>query len=193
MAELPSTCPAQLCFLREVICDSDDDRFAYLLNWLACAVQGSKKTASSAIALFGPHSSGKTTFLELCTGLLDPADTARIYVPRQLAALAKRGFLKKTRGVLLIDEGHWAVEKVVRYAEGGNNARIVLTTTVPATFERLATFALSVTRRNDFAFWQAYREEVKNSAGALLQVLRGRDVRDYDPTVLPPDGLRKIL
>jgi hypothetical protein len=60
-----------LGFVHEVICDSDDEMFYYILNWYATIVRYPNIKQETTLVILGDIRTGKTTFTNILSHLLD--------------------------------------------------------------------------------------------------------------------------
>lgn len=71
-------------FLRDIICQGNEQHLDYLLRWMAYLVQFPGRLPKVAICLRGDEGTGKGTFYALMRGFFDPSHTIHLDKPGQL-------------------------------------------------------------------------------------------------------------
>ncbi len=94
-------CRLFLDHLRDVLCDGDDARFAWLVAWLADAVQNPGRRPGTSVALQGPQGGGKTVvgrylgamygphYVYLNDGRCSPGDSTRCFRTRSSSSATR--------------------------------------------------------------------------------------------------------
>ena len=71
-------------YLRDIVCAGDAQLYAWLLNWLAHAVQRPHEKPGTALILKGPQGAGKTTLTDLLRAIFHPAHVVSADRPEAL-------------------------------------------------------------------------------------------------------------
>lgn len=99
-------CSAILTFLRDVVCGSYEEQFAYLLNYLAWKVQNPGRPPEVAIILKALKGAGKNTFAEDILGAM--FGRSAYYTQRPKDVFGDFNASLMTALVAILDEAAWA-------------------------------------------------------------------------------------
>lgn len=206
---VPGDISQRLQYIKEVISDNCEDRFEYLLNWLAYAVQKPALRPGTAIVLQGQEGIGKTSLYDC---ILKPIFGRHAKLLSHAKHLVGNFNGHMAEALLLFaDESFWAGDKA---SEGvlksvitseeltiewkskdaiqmRNFVHLLMSTNndwaVPAssTARRFACYAVSESKRGDDGYFAALREECAKHKGAFLHFLQQRNIQDFRPNILP--------
>ncbi len=193
----------------EIICNGDEDAYAYVIAWLADGVQNPKKRPGTAIVLRGKEGTGKSIF---CTnyGRLFGQHFLPVYQTRHLTG----NFNAHLSDALIVyaDEAFWAGDKGgegalkalitepflnlerkgIDVVSVPNYIRLIMSSNnewvVPAGLEarRFCVLDVSEERMQDTAYFQALAEEMNNGGReAMLYDLQHHDLSQVDLKEVP--------
>lgn len=187
--------------LRENVCDADDEKFEWLLNWFAWGLQNPGEVIGTAVVLLGAPGVGKGVVANHYGALWEPhfvAVTQGAHVVGRFNAhlVAKRlvfvdegmfGGNRKEAGVLkaLVTEKFILMEpKGVDPIKMRNRAMFIVASNeasvVPADLgdRRWMVFEVNSNRKEDHAYFRAIAEQMKNGGyEAMMSDLLARDTK----------------
>jgi hypothetical protein len=196
-----------LLFLREVICDRDEERYAYLVAWLAQLVQQPGKKPGTALVLRGSQGTGKTTFANMVRRLFGDhaivlASTSMLVrnfnshlFAKSLLILEEAAIEKKQANAIkdIITSDQMLYEpKGVDPFVGTNCLHLIICTNERKAFHsqhderRYALFDVSETRKEDLRYFSELSAWYEHGgAAAILHYLRHYDWTSVDLRVVP--------
>ncbi len=205
----PGKCDLFLKHVLDNICNGDEEHFAYLLGWLASAVQRPASPGHTAIVLRGSQGTGKSFFAKTF-GALFGRHFLQVSDPKHLVGsfnahlrdcvvlFGDEAFYagdKKHESVLkmLVTEEMITIEaKGVDAQAAPNFVHLIMASNdqwvVPAGTDERRFFVLDVSgeQKQKSAYFRAIQEEL-DAGGyeALLYMLRTKDLADFDVRSIP--------
>ena len=205
----PGSCDLFLAHVLDNICDGDTEHYAYLLGWLASAVQKPASPGHTAIVMRGPQGSGKSFFAKTF-GALFGRHFLQVSDPKHLIGsfnahlrdcvvlFGDEAFYagdKKHESVLkmLVTEEMITIEaKGVDATAAPNFVHLIMASNddwvVPAGYDERRFFVLDVGegKKQNSPYFRAIQDEL-DAGGyeALLYKLRTLDLSSYDIRALP--------
>jgi Mesyanzhinovviridae DNA primase len=195
--------------IKDVICSGNQERFEYLVNWLARAVQKPGEQGEVAVVLRGARGIGKGAFARAfgelfgqhflhlsdarhLTGNFNAhlRDTCAVFADEAFYAADKQheGQLKR-----LVTEPTLMIEPKFRNAAQARNCLHVIVSSnddwvIPAGMDERRFFVLDVSscRKKDFSYFAALEAELRNGgAEAMLYDLLRRDLTGFNVRDVP--------
>lgn len=205
----PGVCDLFLAHVLDNVCDGDEKHYAYLMGWLASAVQNPASPGHTAIVMRGPQGTGKSFFAKTF-GKLFGRHFLQVSDPKHLIGsfnahlrdcvvlFGDEAFYagdKKHESVLkmLVTEEMITIEaKGVDAHAAPNFVHLIMASNdawvVPAGADERRFFVLDVgeDQKQNSAYFRAIQKEL-NDGGyeALLYKLRTWDLSKYDVRALP--------
>lgn len=195
--------------IKENICGNSEEVLAYLLGWMARAIQKPNTAGEVAIVLRGAKGTGKTIFADIFGRLF-----GRHYWPVADAKYIVGNFNAHLRDcvVLFGDEAFWAGDrkhesvlkalitsrtlviesKGVDAETAHNNVHLIMASNsdwvVPASYDERRFLVLDVakTRQGNNSYFQSIMKEMEDGGFAnLLHMLQTMDISNFDVRAVP--------
>lgn len=203
------SCSLYLQHIQDNICCADSDLYAYILNWMADAIQNPSVRPGVALAIRGKQGVGKGVFVSNFARLFGPhyiqvTQSAHLvgnfnaHLKDRLLVFADEAFWagdKRAEGVLkgLITESQLAIElKGVDIQSIPNHVRLIMASNndwlVPASADqrRFVVLEAGSAKIQDSRYFAAIAEEMNNGGSeALMDFLLNRDLEGVDLRQIP--------
>ncbi|MGB9507177.1 MAG: DUF5906 domain-containing protein [Candidatus Acidiferrum sp.] len=202
-------CSKYLWHIKHIICNGDEEHYAYTIRWMARAVQKPWERAHVALVWRGPKGPGKNLALdgfgELFGSHYLVITNAEHFVGRFNSHLRAKCIIgcneaffagdKRHEGVLkgLITDPQMPIEaKFVDLQADVNLSHVILlsnlTWVIPTDEDERRFFMVDVSdsKIGDFKYFQAIRDELDHGGkGALLYHLKHVDISQFNPRLVP--------
>lgn len=202
-------CSLMLRHVREVLASGDDDAYAYIMNWLAWAVQHPAEQAEVALVLKGGRGTGKGT---LGNAMMYIFGQHAVHVSSVRHLIHHHNVHLRDACFLFADEAYWpgdksgegqlkrliteptlAIEpKFVDVITVRNMLHVLMASNEDWVFpagegeRRYAAFQISEHKRQDESWFKPLYEQLKNGGyAALLYDLLRRELGDWHPRKIP--------
>lgn len=204
-------CSLYLEFVRDVICDGNDDAFPYVMNWLAHIVQKPAEKPGTALVLRGAQGTGKNTFagipMKLIGHSIELADMRRLtgqfnfHLADKLIVFCNEatwGGDRQSVGSLkafITDKEMVFEKKHVSAQSMPNYARLIIASNddwpvhADPDDRRFVWLDVSSAHARDHDYFAALWKQMNSGGyGALMKHLRERDISGFNPANRPDTG-----
>jgi energy-coupling factor transporter ATP-binding protein EcfA2 len=202
-------------FVFDVVCKSDQEKYEWLIDWLAhiCQLPGEK--IGTAVVIYGSEGTGKNTLTKALSLLLRPGNYTQIINARQILSNFNSYLMNsvvcvfneavwsgspKEANILkgLVTEDFLSIEmKGIDMFNARNCTRFVILTNnpwaVPAGHQSRRYFVVEISdvNKGDTAYWEDLHHWIEQHPQELLYFLLARDIKSDLREAIETDELRK--